>query len=79
MIDMNIMMWNCRGASSLGFTSLTDDLAPRYLVKIVVLFETHVSGPKTHTLIKNFNFHYYVISDRKGFSGGIWVIWSKDD
>ena len=67
---MNIVIWNCKGASSKGFASLMKDISAEYEASFVVLLETHVSSEKAKKIISRFPFH----GSCKGFSSGIGCI-----
>ncbi|RYR66665.1 hypothetical protein Ahy_A03g012721 [Arachis hypogaea] len=74
---MNIISWNCRGASAKGFHTTFLDLNSRYKSNFCILLETHISGKKAKNVIKNLGFDAWCISEAEGFSGGIWCLWKS--
>lgn len=41
--------------------------------------EPRCSGTRAIATIKKLGFKYHIISDARGFAGGIWILWNSDD
>lgn len=76
-ILMNIMCWNCRGTAAKGFAGLIRDLKQAYSAAMIILLETHTSGPTASRIIKRIGFDNKFIQDAHGQSGGIWLLWDS--
>lgn len=76
---LNIIVWNSRGAASKGFATALRDMKHRYKLDIVVILEPRVSGNPANKIIKSWGFQYSVRSEAVGFSGGIWILWNRDE
>ncbi|KAI9078993.1 hypothetical protein K1719_039040 [Acacia pycnantha] len=46
---------------------------------VVGILERRISGAKAHKTIKNWGFTHSVRVEADGFSGGIWIVWRRDD
>lgn len=46
---------------------------------LVIVQETRCSGSKAIKLIKKMGFINHILSEAKGYSGGIWLLWNKVD
>lgn len=76
---MIIINWNCRGAQGINFRQALNNFCRRNKVDIVALQETHCSGSIGKKTIKKLGFKNYVLSEARGFSEGIWLLWNKLD
>lgn len=73
-----IIAWNCRGAGS--------RIALRHLILLVrtqnpdilILEETRVSSRYIDQITAQTRFTASIVSEAYGFSGGIWILWDKD-
>ncbi|XP_057444912.1 uncharacterized protein LOC130737166 [Lotus japonicus] len=64
-----------KGAAAKGFPNLIKDIAQRYSLSCLALFETRVSGAIADQILRKLRFFSsYVVHD-EGFSGGIWLLW----
>ncbi|KAI9120350.1 hypothetical protein K1719_007383 [Acacia pycnantha] len=67
------------GAASKGFAVVLKDTNCRYKVDVVVILEPRINGVKAHKTIKSWGFKNSVRVEAAGFSGGIWIMWKRDD
>ncbi|XP_057432699.1 uncharacterized protein LOC130725493 [Lotus japonicus] len=71
------MSWNIRGAAAKGVPLLLKDVVLRHQIFCVALFEPKVKSTKLPIIMKTLNFDGSFVVEAEGFSGGIWVMWSK--
>lgn len=76
-VQINIVIWNCRGAAKRGFGSFIKDLRNSYKFSMLVLLEPKLSGTKADKVAKSFGFDGEFIIDSDGFVGGVWVFWDS--
>ncbi|KAI9080475.1 hypothetical protein K1719_037589 [Acacia pycnantha] len=70
---------DARGAASKGFAAVLRDMKKRYKVDVVVILEPRISGTTASRVIKNWGFQYSVRREAEGFSGGIWILWNREE
>lgn len=75
---MNLICWNCFGTASKGFPGLIKDMKTEYSASFVVLLETHTSGIQARKIARRTGFDNQFIKDRRGQSGGIWILWDSN-
>ncbi|XP_061356470.1 uncharacterized protein LOC133300904 [Gastrolobium bilobum] len=68
-----------RGAKKKGFYLLIRDMIKKYDIKVLVLTEVRISGLAADRKIKQIGFSDHLKQDANGFSGGIWVMWNKEE
>ncbi|KAK4284270.1 hypothetical protein QN277_001125 [Acacia crassicarpa] len=76
---MIIAFWNCRGAGSQAFPLTTRDIVNKYGITILCLLEPHISGVRADKVSRRLGFSNWIRVESTGFSGGIWLLWNKDD
>ncbi|KAI9110616.1 hypothetical protein K1719_018482 [Acacia pycnantha] len=76
---LKLLVWNSRGAASKGFAAVVKDMKSRHKLDLVVILEPRVSGIQASRIIKNWGFRHSVRMEAEGFSGGIWIVWQRDD
>ncbi|KAA8520195.1 hypothetical protein F0562_014451 [Nyssa sinensis] len=74
-----LLSWNCRGAGDAKFMRAMKDLCQLHQPSIVLLFDTRISGSNADQVIKEIGFSDSYCIDPVGFTGGIWLLWCKDD
>ncbi|KAI9075646.1 hypothetical protein K1719_042396 [Acacia pycnantha] len=74
-----LLVWNSRGAASKGFAAVVKDMQSRHKLDVVVILEPRVSGIQASRIIKNWGFRHSVRVEADGFSGGIRIVWRRDD
>lgn len=73
-ILMIIFSWNCRGAQGMNFRRAFKIFCRKNRVDMVALQEPRCSGDVARKAIKNLGFKNYLVSEARGFSGGIWLL-----
>lgn len=76
---MIFISWNCRGAQGLNFRRALNNFCRKNKVDVVALQETRCSGNVARKAIKKLGFKNYIVSEAQGFSGGIWLLWNRQD
>ncbi|KAI9085233.1 hypothetical protein K1719_032756 [Acacia pycnantha] len=76
---IKLIVWNSRGAAKKGFAAVLKDIKFRYKVDLVVILEPRISGPQASKIIKGWGFRNWVRMEANGFSGGLWIMWERDD
>lgn len=74
---MNILCWNCRGTAAKGFARLIKDIKQEYAASMIVLLETHTSGPTAKRIINKIGFDKNFLQEAQGQAGGIWLLWDS--
>ncbi|KAI9112328.1 hypothetical protein K1719_016851 [Acacia pycnantha] len=76
---IKLIVWNSRGAAKKGFAAVLKDIKFRYKVDLVVILEPRISGPQASKIIKGWGFRNWVRMEANGFSGGLWIMWERED
>ncbi|KAI9088650.1 hypothetical protein K1719_029764 [Acacia pycnantha] len=76
---MNIMIWNSRGAASKGVAAVVRDMRYRYKLDMLVILEPRISGNAANKVIKSWGFRHSYRREAVGFSGGLWIIWDREE
>jgi exonuclease III len=76
---MIMFSWNCRGAQGLNFRRALNNFCRNNKVDVVALQETRCSGIVARKAIKRLGFKNHIVSEAHGFSGGIWLLWNRQD
>lgn len=76
---MIILNWNVRGASSNDFARSLREIIRVNKPDILNLQEPRVSGIRAQNVIRNLGFNHQIIVEARGFSGGIWILWTRAD
>lgn len=75
----NILFWNCRGAGSPKMISHLIDMIKCHRPYIVALMETRVQSSKLTKVLENTYLTNSVAVEARGFAGGIWLAWDKNN
>ena len=75
--QVNMVVWNCRGAGKKGFGSFIKDISKLYGFYILVLLETRHSGTRADKVASKLGFDSLFRVDADGFAGGIWIFWDS--
>ncbi|KAI9123451.1 hypothetical protein K1719_004751 [Acacia pycnantha] len=67
------------GAASRGVASVVKDMKSRYKLDIIVILEPRIGGAQATRAIQKWGFKKSIRMEADGFSGGIWIIWERDD
>lgn len=46
---------------------------------ITIILEPRCSGSKALNIIRKWGFRFHIISDARGYSEGVWVLWNSED
>ncbi|KAI9076668.1 hypothetical protein K1719_041433 [Acacia pycnantha] len=76
---MKFIVWNCRGAASKGFAAVLKDIKFRYKLDFAVIIEPRISGLQANKIIRSSGFKHWSKVEADGYSGGIWIVWERDD
>ena len=76
--NMNIIVWNCRGALKPNFQSHVRELVRNHNPAILVVMETRVGGDRAKEITNRLPFDGAILADTVGFAGGIWLLWNSD-
>ncbi|KAI9090781.1 hypothetical protein K1719_028634 [Acacia pycnantha] len=67
------------GAASKGVAAVIREMKFKYKVDIFVILEPRTSGATASKIIKNWGFKHSIRREAIGFSGGIWIIWDREE
>lgn len=73
-VQMNILMWNCKGALNPDFKRRIYEMAMNHNLAIMVITETKVGGDRTKRIIADLPFDGFIIMETIGYVGGLWVL-----
>ncbi|KAI8028379.1 hypothetical protein LOK49_LG02G01345 [Camellia lanceoleosa] len=76
MSSMDMLFWNCRGASNNTFKRTLKELVRTHKPKILVLMETKVELNSMVMFFNRLGFTASTHFDPVGRSGGIWMLWN---
>lgn len=76
-VDMNMLIWNCRGALKPNFFSLVSDLIHKHHPAILVIMETKVSGDRARSIVDRLPMDGAILVNNIGLTGGLWVLWDS--
>ncbi|XP_052192526.1 uncharacterized protein LOC127801418 isoform X2 [Diospyros lotus] len=74
-----LLIWSCRGAGDARFLRTIKDLCRQHQPSIVLLLETRASASYGDQVAEEIGFPHPFVTDPEGFTGGIWLLWRKDD
>ncbi|KAI8017227.1 hypothetical protein LOK49_LG04G01451 [Camellia lanceoleosa] len=78
MSSIDLLIWNCRGASNDRFRRNLHDLVQMYKLDMLILMETKVELNKMGMIFNNFRYTASTHVDPIGRSGGIWLLWNPN-
>ncbi|KAI9077623.1 hypothetical protein K1719_040398 [Acacia pycnantha] len=67
------------GAASKGIAAVIREMRKQYKIDIVAILEPRVSGSQANKIIRNWGFKHSRRVEAVGFSGGIWLLWERED
>ncbi|KAI9108411.1 hypothetical protein K1719_020602 [Acacia pycnantha] len=76
---MKFIVWNSRGATSKSFGAVLKDIRFRYRLDFVVILEPRISGIQENKVIRSWGFKHWCRMEAEGYSGGIWIVWERED
>lgn len=74
---MNILIWNCQGATSHMFCRTLKQHFRDFKPCIACLLESRVSGSHANEICFSIDYGEWVRVEAFGFSGRIWVLWKE--
>lgn len=75
---LRILVQNTQGAKSRDFLRMVKDYVRMQRPQIIVLLETHVSGPRADDVCNNIGFRGQQRVEAWDYQGGIWILWLED-
>ena len=76
-VDMNMLIWNCRGALNPNCFCLISYLIRKHLPAILVIMETKVSGDRARSIVNRLPMDGAILVNNIGLTGGLWVLWDS--
>ena len=77
--QMNILLWNCRGALNSDFKQRVFEMAINHYPSIMVITEIRVGGDPAAKIIEGLPFDGFYCTETIGYAGGFWRLWKKDE
>ena len=77
--QMNILMWNYKGALNLDFKRRIFEIAINHNPAIIVITETRVGGDRAERIIADLPFDGFILTETTSYAGGLWVLWKKEE
>ena len=78
-VNMNILLWNCRGALNADFVRIIFEMAINHRPSIMVVTETRVRGDRAGKIIERLPFDGYITTDIIRYAGGLWMLWKTQE
>lgn len=78
-VNMNILLWNFRGALNVDFKSRVLEMMINHQPSIMVITETRVGGDRAERIIAELPFDGFYTTDTIGYAGGLWLLWKKEE
>lgn len=75
-VEMNMLIWNCRGAFNPNFHSLVFNLIRKHYPTIFVIMETKFSGDRAKSIADRLSMDGEILVNNIELSGGLWVLWN---
>ena len=75
---MNIIVWNCRGASKPYFLKHVSALVHNHNPVIMVVMETRIGGERTKQITDRMPFDEAHHMETIGYAGGLWILWDSN-
>ena len=76
-VDMNMLIWICRGALNPNFFSFISNLIHKHLPTILVIMETKVSKDRVRSTVDRLPMDGAILVNNIGLTGGLWVLWDS--
>lgn len=74
MLNMNILIWNCRDALNPTFRNGVNDLVQLHSPAIMIVTETKVGGNRAKEIASRLPFDGAIISSTIGLTGGLPIV-----
>lgn len=76
---LKVLFWNARGVGNENFRYAISDLVKMHAVDILAICEPKVQFNKAWNALKAIGFSDYRVVEARGFSGGLWILWNKNN
>ena len=77
--QMNILLWNCRGALNMDFKRRVMEMAINHFPTIMILTETRVGGDRAAKIAETLPFDGFFATETIGYARGLWLLWKKEE
>lgn len=77
--NMNILLWNCRGAMNADFKCRVLEMMVNHQPSIMVITKTRVRGDWAERIIAELPFDGFYTTDTVGYAGGLWLLRKKEE
>lgn len=78
-VGARVISWNCCGARSPQFLWNARELIKTFRPSIFLILEPPISSSAADVVCRRLGRREWVRSEAKGFSGGIWVLWNREE
>ena len=78
-INMNILLWNCRGALNADFKRRVLEMMVNHQPSIMVITKTRVRGDQAERIIVELPFNGFYTTDTVGYVSGLWLLQKKEE
>ena len=78
-VNMNVLLWNCRGALNSNFKRRIFEMAINHRPAILVMTETRVGRDRAAKIIEGLPFDGSITTKTIGYAGGLWILWKLDE
>lgn len=76
-VNMNLLIWNCRDSLSPTFCNNVKDLVRIHNPVILILMETKSSGDRASRIANRLPFNGVIFANTIGLSRGLWLLWDS--
>ena len=77
-LDMNVIVWNYRGALKPNFQRHVRELVRTHNPAILVVMETWFWGDRAKEIIDCLPFDGAILAETIGYAGVVWLLWNSD-
>lgn len=75
----SVVSWNCRGAKRSQFSRSIRYLVACHKTAIILILEPRISGTEADVVCRRIGRYDWVRSEARGFSGGLWMFWDRQE
>ena len=77
--QINVLLWNCRGALNLDIKMRVIEVAVNHFPSIMIITKTKVGGDRVARICEDLPFNGFFATDTIGYAGGLWLLWKKEE
>nr|POE76978.1 hypothetical protein CFP56_49691 [Quercus suber] len=77
--QMNVLVWNCRGALNSDFKKRVFEMAVNHFPSVMIITETRIEGDRAAKICEDLPFDGFFVTDTIGYAGGLWLLWKKEE